>query len=146
MFSNLSNQGELADAMEQASKQKGPSFTQEELRALFSLNTDTSCETAVIMQGSASAQEWQVRPNRCPVEPPKSVLLDLWCTTLNQQESMRMQQQYRPCSVEPMAMSVAARGSNNAVSLYAGCRGRSGGCATEGMCRWWPCQLCAQDC
>ncbi len=54
-------QGELADAMEQASKQKGPSFTREELRALFSLNTSTSCETAVIMRNSASAQDWLVR-------------------------------------------------------------------------------------
>ena len=48
--------------MEQSSKQKGPSFSREELRALFSLNTSTSCETAIIMQNSASAQDWQVLP------------------------------------------------------------------------------------
>lgn len=46
--------------MEQAGKQKGPSFTREELRALFSLNTSTSCETAIIMQHSADADTWQV--------------------------------------------------------------------------------------
>lgn len=57
--------------MEQASKQKGPSFTREELRSLFCLNTDTSCETAVTMQGSANAQDWHVRHNRCPVLPQK---------------------------------------------------------------------------
>ncbi|BDA44096.1 DNA repair and recombination protein RAD54B [Coccomyxa sp. Obi] len=59
MYQRQLMKGELADTMEQGSKQKGPSFTREELRALFSLNTDTSCETAVIMQGSANAQDWQ---------------------------------------------------------------------------------------
>jgi hypothetical protein len=49
--------------MEQTSKQKGPSFTREELRALFSLNTSTSCETAIIMQNSASGHDWQVQPS-----------------------------------------------------------------------------------
>jgi hypothetical protein len=57
-------QGELADAMEQAGKQKGPSFTRDELKALFSLNTSTSCETATIMQQSVGSHDWQVGINQ----------------------------------------------------------------------------------
>lgn len=62
-------QGELADAMEgggggNAAARKGPAFTREELRALFSYDAAAQCETARIMAHSAtsaSGADWQAR-------------------------------------------------------------------------------------
>lgn len=72
--------------MEQTSKQKGPSFTREELRALFSLNTSTSCETAIIMQNSASGHDWQVQPSFPLLH---AYMHQLTCITFTVSESMR---------------------------------------------------------
>lgn len=69
LVSAVRMQGELAGTMEQTGQQKGPSFTREELRRLFSLDTSTSCETAAIMQNSASAQDWQARETSLPCSP-----------------------------------------------------------------------------
>ncbi|KAK9915546.1 hypothetical protein WJX75_000577 [Coccomyxa subellipsoidea] len=79
MYQRQLMKGELADTMEQTSMQKGPSFTREELRALFSLNTSTSCETAIIMQNSASGHDWQDVKGSMDDEPLKACVASGGC-------------------------------------------------------------------
>ena len=61
------NKGEMADDMQQgpghsgAVQRKASRFTREELRALFSLNSDTACDTADLLRSTSSGAEWQVR-------------------------------------------------------------------------------------
>lgn len=61
----------MADAMQQGAgagggagaNGKASRFTREELRALFSLNRATNCDTLDLLRGTPSGADWQVRPN-----------------------------------------------------------------------------------
>ena len=44
-----------------ATKRKASRFTRDELRALFSLNSATACDTADLLGSTLSGADWQVR-------------------------------------------------------------------------------------
>lgn len=61
------NKGEMAEGMQQeggnkgATKRKASRFTRDELRALFSLNSPTACDTADLLRSTLSGPDWQVK-------------------------------------------------------------------------------------